>query len=38
MRTVGETPGTTLKAPTFTLWMPQKEERGKGPEKICEEI
>ena len=39
MRTVSETSGTTLNAPTFELWGYQKEKRKKkGIEKIFEEI
>ena len=39
MKTAQETSGTTLNAPTFTLYGSQKKEkREKGPEKIFEEI
>ena len=38
MRTVSETSGTTLNAPTFELGVPKEEEKKKGTEKIFEEI
>ena len=38
MKTVPETSGTTLNAPTFTLQGSQKEKRERAPEKIFEEI
>ena len=39
MRTVSETSGTTLNAPTFELiGVPEEEEKKKGPEKIFQEI
>ena len=38
MRTVLETSGTTLNAPTFELQGSQKKKRKKGTEKIFEEI
>ena len=39
MKTISDTSGTTLNAPTFELQGSQKEKRErKGPEKIFEEI
>ena len=38
MRTVSETSGTTLNAPTLELGVPKEEEKKKGTEKIFEEI
>ena len=38
MRTVSETSGTTLNAPTFEIGIPEEEEKKKESEKIFEEI
>ena len=38
MRTVSQTSGTTLNAPTFEIGGPEEEEKKRGTEKIFEEI